>query len=68
MLIEYYATDDEDLRIERALAKFKIDEWFNPEEAYYVLETQDSRVITVLHLLGIELYITDHNNDKQDRA
>lgn len=58
MLIEYYATDYEDTQIEKALAKFEILEWFNPEDEYYVLETNDDRVVTVLHLLGIELWIS----------
>ena len=57
MLIEYYATDYEDTQIEKALEKFKILEWFNPEDGYYVLETNDERVVTVLALLGIELWI-----------
>jgi hypothetical protein len=58
MLIEYYATDYEDTQIEKALEKFEILEWFNPEDEYYVLETNDERVVTVLSLLGIELWIT----------
>jgi hypothetical protein len=58
MLIEYYASDYEDTQIEKALEKFEILEWFNPEDEYYVLETNDERVVTVLSLLGIELWIT----------
>lgn len=56
VLIEYYATEHEDCQIERALEHFDIKEWFNPEEGYYVLETNDPRVETVFALLGIEWY------------
>ena len=56
MLIEYYATPQEDQTLEAALEHFDIDEWFNPEEGYYVLETHDPRVLTVMYLLNIELY------------
>lgn len=63
MLIEYYATDNEDRKITKALSNFQIEEWFNPEDDYYVLETHDSKVITILSLFGIEVYITDSAND-----
>jgi hypothetical protein len=58
MLIEYYATDAEDTRLEKMLSKYKIDEWFNPEDDYYILETQDPQVVTIMSLLGIELYVS----------
>lgn len=59
MLIEYCATDKEDQTITNALKKYTIKEWFNPEDLYYILETEDTEVITVMALLGIELHITD---------
>lgn len=59
MLIEYYATEEEDRRLERALEHYHIAEWFNPEEGYYVLDTEDPRVITTMTLMGIELWVTD---------
>lgn len=58
MLIEYYATDQEDQHIERVLENFTILNWFNPEDGYYVLETEDERVLTLLSLLNIELYVS----------
>lgn len=58
MIIEYYATDDEDTMLERVLEKYKIINWFNPEDGYYVLETDDPKVVTVMSLVGIELYIS----------
>lgn len=69
MLIEYYATDYEDIQIDRVLKPYAITNWFNPEENYYVLETEDDRVITALALLGIELYITnkDPENTENDK-
>lgn len=57
MIIEYYATDHQDLQIEQALTNLVIKEWFNPEDYYYVLETDDDQVITILKLLGVDLYI-----------
>jgi hypothetical protein len=57
MLLEYYATDSEDLEIERILKNKNIIEWFNPEEDYYVMETDDETVVTILCLLGIEVFI-----------
>lgn len=56
MLIEYYATDREDDEIEKRLQHFHIKEWFNPEDGYFVLDTDDPRVATVFALLGIEWY------------
>lgn len=63
MLIEYYATLEEDRALERALQHFEIKEWFNPEDTYYVLETDDTTVITIMAVFGIEAYITDRNNE-----
>ena len=59
MLIEYYASDYEDRKIDLALKDFDIKDWYNPEEGYYVISTQDSRIVTILSLLNIELYITE---------
>ena len=56
MIVEYYATDHQDQQLELALEKYHIINWFNPEDDYYVLETDDDRVITTMTLLGIELY------------
>lgn len=59
MLIEYYATELEDRAIERAIQYLHIDNAFNPEEGYYVIDTKDPRVLTVLSLMGVEMYVTD---------
>ena len=59
MLIEYYANDYEDRKIDEALKDFDIKDFYNPEEGYYVISTEDSRIVTILSLLGIELYITE---------
>jgi hypothetical protein len=66
MIIEYYATDEQDRRIERALDAYDIKNWFNPEDGYYVLETNDDRVITTLSLLGIEVYYSNKTPDSLD--
>jgi hypothetical protein len=66
MIIEYYATDEQDRRIERALDAYDIVNWFNPEDGYYVLETNDDRVITTLSLLGIEVYYSNKTPDSLD--
>lgn len=63
MIIEYYADDVEDQRLEQALAHYHIKEWFNPEDTYFILETEDPRVITTMTLLGIELFISDSERD-----
>ena len=69
MLIEYYANEWQDRKITHALEHFHIDEWFNPEEDYYVLETQDPRVATVFALFGIEWYeVVDTNVGWQEYA
>ena len=60
MLIEYYATKSEDVAIDRAIEHLVIDNAFNPEDCYYVLETKDDRVLTIM---GIELYVTDNDKD-----
>lgn len=59
MLIEYYATEQEDDVLEQRLKNFHIDCAFNPEEGYYVMETRDLRVLTLMSLMGIEMYVTD---------
>jgi hypothetical protein len=66
MIIEYYATDEQDRRIERALDAYDIVNWFNPEDGYYVLETNDDRVITTLSILGIEVYYSNKTPDSLD--
>jgi ribosome assembly protein YihI (activator of Der GTPase) len=60
MLIEYYATNEEDDKIFEWMEKLgiKYTEAFNPEDYYFVLETDDDRIITVMTLLGIEMYIS----------
>lgn len=57
MLIEYYATEAEDRKLEQVLENFDIKEWFNPENDYYVLETDDPRVLTIMRVMNIELYV-----------
>ncbi len=59
MLIEYYATWEEDDVLEERIKHFHIQNAFNPEEGYFVLETDDERVLTVMRLMGIEMYVTD---------
>lgn len=58
MLIEYTATDEEDDRLERALKRIHIKEWFNPEDGYYILETDDERVPTIMMLFNIDFVIS----------
>ena len=60
MLIEYYATREEDDKVFEWIDKLGIvwTEAFNPEDYYYVLETDDDRIITIMGLLGIEMYIS----------
>jgi len=60
MLIEYYATNEEDDKIFEWIDKLgiKYTEAFNPEDYYFVLETDDDRIITIMGLLGIEMYIS----------
>ena len=58
MLIEYYANDIEDQMIEKQMQKYHIDNWFNPEDNYYVIETQDDKILTILAILGIEVYVS----------
>jgi len=57
MIIEYCATDEQDGQIEVLLKGYEILEWFNPEDEYYVLETLDARVLTILCLFDIEIYV-----------
>lgn len=57
MLIEYTATAEQDRRIESALKCCHISNWFNPEDDYYVMETDDPRVPTILALMGIDCLI-----------
>jgi hypothetical protein len=64
MIIEYYATDEQDAVLERWLKGYKILEWFNPEDDYYVLETEEEAVITVLGIVGIEFYMSDQKNSR----
>ena len=59
MLIQYYATDSEDSKIEKLLKDYPIKEWFNPEDGFYVMDTDDERIPTILALLGIEVYLVD---------
>lgn len=69
MLIEYYATDIEDKKLEKSLEHFDIKEWFNPEEGYYVIETDDERIATVFALLNIEWYeVVDTNKSWHEYA
>jgi hypothetical protein len=58
MLIEYYANDLEDAKIEDILQHFHIEHWYNPEDEYFVIKTNDERIVTILTLLGIEISIT----------
>ncbi len=57
MIIEYCATDEQDGQIEVLLKGYEILEWFNPEDEYYVLETLDVRVLTILCLFDIDIYV-----------
>ena len=57
MIIEYCAADEQDGQIEVLLKGYEILEWFNPEDEYYVLETLDARVLTILCLFDIEMYV-----------
>lgn len=63
MILEYCASDCEDLKIERAFEHVHVINWFNPEDNFYVLETNDDRAVTILHLLGIEVFIHPENQD-----
>jgi hypothetical protein len=58
MLIEYYATNQEDDTLFEWMEKLNIKytEAFNPEDYYFVLETEDDRIFTVMGMLGIEMY------------
>lgn len=60
MLIEYYATEQEDDKLYKMIDKFgiHIKEAFNPEDYYYVLETDDERIVSIMTLLNIEMYIS----------
>lgn len=68
MLIEYYATEHEDRQIDRALEHLHIDNAFNPEEGYYVIDTRDERVLTVMSLMGVEMYVTDTDKNWHQHA
>lgn len=65
MIIEYCATDQEDKQLEKALSNYDILEWFNPEDGYYVIETEDAKVVTIMALFGIEIYITESSNERK---
>jgi hypothetical protein len=58
MLIEYYATEAEDRQLEQMIKSDAILEWFNPECGYYILETDDPQVLTIMHLMGLEVYVS----------
>lgn len=60
MLIEYYATQHEDDKLFKMIDKFNIEilEAFNPEDYYYVIETNDNRILSLMLLLNIESYVT----------
>lgn len=60
MLIEYYATKQEDDKLFDWMEKLDIKwtEAFNPEDYYYVLETDDTRVVTMMTLLNMEIYVS----------
>lgn len=62
MLIEYRATPRQDGLLEKAFAPYFIMEWFNPSEDYYVLETEDPRVVQTLNLMNIVYQITESAN------
>jgi hypothetical protein len=66
MIIAYTATDAEDTRLERAFEHLHISNWFNPEENYYVLETEDSRVTTILAIFGIDFVVSDTESPKNN--
>lgn len=68
MLIQYYASDAEDKRIESLLENYEIKEWFNPEENFYVMDTDDERIPTMLCLLDIEVYLVDTKQTWQEYA
>lgn len=59
MLIKYNATPAQDIQIDKCLKKYAVTAWYSPEEYFYVLETKDSAVVTVLTLLGIECHVVD---------
>lgn len=58
MLIEYYTTlQQDDVLFE--WMKNKDVKWtnaFNPEDDYFVLETDDKRVPTIMTLMGMHIY------------
>ena len=60
MLIEYYATPEEDDKLFEWIDKLNIKytEAFNPEDYYYVIECDDDRIVTVMTLLDMEIYIS----------
>jgi len=60
MLIEYFASEQEDERLYQLIERFniKITEAFNPQDRYYVLETHDDRIVSLMLLCGIEAYIS----------
>jgi arsenate reductase-like glutaredoxin family protein len=59
VIIEYYATEQEDDKLFKLIQKFDIHikEAFNPEDYYYVLETDDDRIVSIMTLLNIEMFI-----------
>lgn len=57
MLIEYCADDEEFDKLTPWLKNCEIINWCNPEEGYFIIETQDHRVTTMLGLMGIEFYV-----------
>ncbi len=69
MIVEYYATEEQDEQMSVLLKGYDIIEWFNPEDDYYVLETHDARVLTIMCLFDIEIYICkdDLPRDYQDQ-
>lgn len=64
MLVEYYAYEEEDKALFKALENFNIINAFNPEDGYYILETDDERVITIMSLFNLELWVSNSETNK----
>lgn len=59
MIIEYVATNQEDDCLFEWMERMNVKwtEAFNPEDNYFILETEDERVPTIMLFLGMEVYI-----------
>jgi hypothetical protein len=66
MLVEYFATDDQDRQLDVLLKGYVIEEWFNPQDQYYVLESMDARVLTILCLFDIEIRVLTDDLEARD--